>query len=206
MAYLSTVLAALIIFTGVFANADGQLNIAFQNQEGFNKMQIKEMDGVRQGTWITSGGNYPVAAYMDGDMLLLSIGAGTDYLKVTDFGTRTWYVGKLWSSSKFSNFDAFTDKNGNIRITGTVAEHIKFDVFANPSKGAFQMYWGDMIIDLKTTPAKGAGTCKGALKSGTFIVGTITCQSKGSMENALFNNTQDIISWMVHMFIFPKED
>ncbi|MGE3974406.1 MAG: hypothetical protein AB7F59_07775 [Bdellovibrionales bacterium] len=207
MAIQRAILAVLLLFISSTSFADGQLSIAFQNQEGFNKILIKEMGGVRQGSWVGGGGNTPLAAFIDGDQFRMHIGSMQDFLYLRSTGTHTNFLGKMWSMNKYSNLDSYVNEKGEVRIMGMIAEQVKVDVYTNPTKGTFYMYWNnDYMVELYKTPAKGAGSCKGRMKAGLNEVGTFTCQSMGALQDTLFTNPYDIIAWMVHIFVLPNDD
>jgi hypothetical protein len=199
------VLTFVLTLLSTTGQTDGLLNISFQNRDGFGKTNIIEKDGARQGVWTTGTSKIRLISKQEGDRWNLDIGNMQDYLVVKTSGNRNSYRGFFWGRNKVTTMDTYLEKD-LIRVVGTVAETIKFKVYAYPSKGKMDLEWNGILLSLVTTPAKGDGSCKGTIKLGSQELGRITCQSSGTLKDALFNSAPDIIAWLVHIYVVPNED
>jgi hypothetical protein len=193
------------------AKADGTFGLVLQGENGISTLQLVEKGGVRQGTL----DGETVASQRQGNQLVLATGSQKETLTATPQGNNVQYKGMLDGASEASNFMYYPGSNG-YEIKGQIAK-TKFDLTVDQKKGELYLSWHDdqddvtYDIALQKTSSTEAGSCKGNMQAASSDgdpttpqdMATLECHSAGTLLDALFNNPEDAIAWLIHPNVMP---
>lgn len=152
-----------------------------------------------QGTWNDGTVTQNVFAAYNADQLFIQVGfvpAALTLDKQGTFVTATTYGGVL-TGGRAVDFDAFFHEGrqksvyegfiGSLHVSGA-------------TRPAFLYLTWNVSQSILILQKLGSGNCAGALLSGG-VVTQLFCQSSGSMTDALFNDHDQMMAWLVNLFV-----
>jgi hypothetical protein len=198
-----------VLALGLNAMADGTLSFNMQNNYGFQKLSLNEMNGVRSGSFVVGSGAINVVSYVKNNQLAMQVGNKTNVLNIQNLGGgSTLYKGFL-DISKATDIQVYDRGLRGYKIVGTIKD-LKFEAESDAMTKQFYLKWGknQLFIWGAINPKMQTGACKGAMViddggSGEEV-GKFNCQSSGSMKDTLFKNPQDLIATIIHLFVVPE--
>jgi hypothetical protein len=191
------------------AHAEGTLSFTMQNGDGFQKLEVTETKGVREGSFYSGSNKVPLKSYKESNQLVMKFGKDTDYLDIKEFASYVRYTGTFWQG-KQTSIDSFNRAFNGFQIKGKIGD-TDFDVVSTPLTKTITMKWDKFFLSISAdpNPRKSDGSCRGTLSSETpersVEVAKFICKSSGSLKDALFKSDQDVLFWLVHLFILPEE-
>jgi hypothetical protein len=200
---MCAVLLGLLSASDVFA--EGYLKFSLTGTHGFQLIEVKETDGVIEGSMNASWGGGYLRSYIVGDTLYMNVNDREHFLKFTpqDSGKTLWYIGKIWSFHQ-SYITVWPNTKDGIKIHGEIVDN-PFVVEVNKKKQTLFMDWEDLSIDMEMVKDQ-PGKCRGMMRVGTETVAKINCQSTGSLTDAFFNDPNFILAYLVQLNVMPKDD
>ncbi|MBI4382858.1 MAG: hypothetical protein HY579_02355 [Nitrospinae bacterium] len=202
-----SILAAFFIvaLTASESAADGDLTLIARSGEGRQKIRLAEEGGILKGD-IKEGLAFvaPLRASYQKDVFIIGVGNKNYAIDRLDLGEFISYGGLIFDDRGFS---AQAEKKGDSWIvSGTIEDEMRhlvnFDAVADDKKGLLKLSWGDNFVNLRKTPDKGKGTCLGnMIKESSEKMVFFWCASSGSLMDAFFNNPDQIIAWLILLFI-----
>lgn len=208
---------ASLFFISLSAFAEGKLGFSIKTDDGFWRVDVLENAGMREGVWTIGGGRYALKAYKSDGRFHLPLAQNTnDGLIFEDYDqTHTYYHGLLWFSN-ITSIDTYRDmKKGTIRLKGEVGENATFDYHSDVNKKGKKTFYlffktksdGEEIsLEGTLTPEKAEGSCTGRLRVNTSEVGRFNCTSSGKLKDSFFWSDEDVIAWLVHLFVVPDDN
>ena len=204
-----------ILFSSLL-QAEGRLMYYIKSNQGsdFLKVEIFEKDGIRSGFYITKYGRMKLTSFIQDNLFTTQIDVYKNTLEVQQKSPTHWdFSGQLWGSIELSKMTYMLAKNGDKYIDGTIAKVGDFKVSTSFKKKSLYMKWNDTIdekpvtfeSEFWSTPKNGQGTCRGNNAVNGQVYYSIKCESSGTLEDALFTSEQDIISWLVQLFLIPRD-
>ncbi|HEX4925890.1 MAG TPA: hypothetical protein VFV50_17490 [Bdellovibrionales bacterium] len=203
------ILAMLVMFTAPLAMANGTLAFSIQDQEGFQRLEITETNGVREGYLYSVGGRVPVRSYMKNGELVMQMGSKTNTLKVTDLKSSMLYKGFI-DTNKETVIQSYRRPMMGFHIKGKI-ENVTFDATALPWMRKMNMHWDKLSLNIAgdPNPRKNDGTAKGALAVETEgkyeEIAKFSARSTGTLKDALFKSEQDVLYWLVQLLVVPAD-
>jgi hypothetical protein len=201
------ILLILIIFSIWSADAWGlgQLTLVAKTDDGKIKVSLTEEEGhffgeIREGFTVLT----PIEVLLDPKILKISIGE-------QDYIIERWELEKSISYGGVVQDDRGISAQAELKgplltISGTVENDkndlIDFEIVANDHKGSLKLRWNDKYLFLKKSIDEKPGHCQGGFipenlaKSSGFW-----CSSSGSLKDAFFNDPDQILAWLVVLFV-----
>jgi len=189
-----------------FLSADawglGQLTLTAKTDVGKIKISLIEEEGhffgeIREGFTVLT----PIEVLLEPKILKISIGE-------QDYIIERWELGKSISYGGIIQDDRGISAQAELRgprltISGTIEDDrnnlIDFEVVANDHKGSLKLRWNDKYLFLKKSFDERPGHCQGGFipenSSGFW------CSSSGSLKNAFFKDPDQILAWLVVLFV-----
>lgn len=210
-------LTMLTLTASQSASAEGKLGFSFIHDQGFYRTDVVEKDGIRTGQNLIGMGTYYTDSRVEGNHLIMTFAAWVNDMELSYEKNATYYFGRFNHNYLRSSFASYINpKNSNVTIRGDVVEQFEFTVFTNAKKKNMNLTWKDKTmpgyqwdLNLYATPKKGAGTCEGRLVVFNGMnfqeLGKLKCKTSGTLEDAFFTSPQDIISWLVQLFLIPDD-
>ncbi len=187
--------------------AAGTLTFSLQDKFGFQKMQLSEMNGIRDGQLIAGLSATPARSYMKNNQLVMQVGNKTDVLGIQDLGG-SYLLKGFFDGTQLVEIQIWPKAFGGFKMKGKVKE-IAFEAESNALTKSFLMTWekNELQIWGVLNPKKDKGACKGSIGtatgSGYEETGKFTCLSQGTLKDSLFKSPQDVIANLVHLLISP---
>ena len=197
----------LIIFFCVGADAWGlgQLTLIAKTDVGKIKISLVEEEGhffgeILEGFTVLT----PIEVLLEPKILKISIGE-------QDFVIERWELGKSISYGGVVQDDRGISAQAELRgplltISGTVEGDrnnlIDFEVSANDQKGSLKLRWNDKYLVLKKLFDGRPGDCQGGMIPDNLAkTSGFWCSSSGSLKNAFFKDPDQILAWLVVLFV-----
>lgn len=146
----------------------------------------------------------PVIAGYKPKFFIVGFGNKEFSLERIDLGRFISYGGVILNGRGLS---AQAEYNGSQwHLSGTVEnalnQLVNFDAIADERNGTFALTWEDNSLYLKKIPGSDKGECKGSLiKEDTDRIGRFWCSSSGTLKDAFFKNPDQILAWIVILFV-----
>jgi hypothetical protein len=195
----------LSTFTGAEAWALGQLTFIAKTEDGRIKLSLMEEEGhffgeIREGITVIT----PVEVTLESKMLKIGIGEQDFIIERWKLGKYISYGGVIQDNRGISAQAELNDLK--LTISGTIEDErnnlIDFEVIANDQKGSLELHWGTKYLFLNKIADKKPGGCHGGLiKEDLAKLGGFWCSSSGSLEDAFFNDPDQILAWIVALFV-----
>lgn len=191
------------------AAGTGTLSFSIQDSEGFQRLEITEKNGVREGFLISTGGRIPVRSFLKNGELVMQMGTKTNTLKVTDLKESMLYKGFI-DTNKETEIQSFRRPLMGFFIKGKI-ENVTFDATAQPWMRKMNMHWDKLSLNIAgdPNPRKNDGTAKGALAVETQgkyeEIAKFSARSSGTLKDALFKSEQDVLYWLVQLLVVPAD-
>ncbi len=219
---MKTKILLVIAITLTAANAWATGNLRFSMQSNlrgqFSVLEINEQDGIENGQLSASWGGGIVRTFVAGNKLNMIIDNQKDVLEFQKNEKSIYYRGNVWGMAPNIEMTTYADPNGNVRIRGVLKGSTgsgepggdpvdtPFNVSTEAAKRRLYMDWGTMVIYLEGIKGE-PGECKGNFYDQNYgPIARFRCSSSGSLEDTLFKNVNDIIAWLVHMYIIPTNN
>ncbi len=195
----------IVILTASESIADGDLTLIVRSEEGRQKIRLVEEGGTLKGD-IKEGiaSVVPIRASYQKNVFVIGVGNRNYAIDRLDLGEFINYGGLIFDDRGFS---AQAEKKGDSWIvSGTIEDEmnrlVNFDAVADDDKGLLKLSWSGNFMNLRKTPDRGKGTCLGnMIKENSERVSRFWCASSGSLMDAFFNNPDQIIAWLILLFI-----
>jgi hypothetical protein len=201
------ILLALIIFSIGSADAWGlgQLTLVAKTDVGKIKVTLIEEEGhffgeIREGFAVLT----PIEVLLEPKILKISI-AEQDYI------IERWELGKSISYGGVIQDDRGISAQAELKgplltISGTVENDkndlIDFEVAANDQKGSLKLRWNDKYLSLKKSFDEKPGDCQGGFIPQNLARSSgFWCSSSGSLKDAFFKDPDQILAWLVVLFV-----
>jgi hypothetical protein len=200
-------LLALIFSTFVVSEAWalGQLTLIAKTEDGKIKLSLMEEEGhffgeIREGITVIT----PVEVTLEPKILKIGIGEQDFIIERWELGKYISYGGVIQDSRGISAQAEFDGPK--LTISGTIEDErntlIDFEVIANEQKGSMELHWDAKYLFLNKISDKKQGRCHGGLiKEDLAKLGGFWCSSSGSLEDAFFNDPDQILAWLVALFV-----
>ena len=195
----------LSIISGEDAWGLGQLTLIAKTEEGKIKISLTEEEGNLFGK-IREGISVVTPIEVTYELKLLNIGIGEQ-----DYVIERWQLGKYISYGGVIQDDrgisAQAEFNGpRLTLSGTVEDEktnlIEFEVVADDQKGSLEVHWDAKYLFLNKIDGKKSGGCHGGLiKDDLAKLGGFWCSTSGTLEDAFFNDPDQILIWLVALFV-----
>ncbi len=189
-------LASLITLFASSSYAQGVLNISSTGPGGDKALTIIDVGGGSyEGTYTTASGTVAVSATISLSSIFVRVGPQVSFLTVTRNVGSTVYAGDflLGPGTVTATF-----KKNKILFDGTVGV---FDDFTGKRDGdgdKLVLAWGSSKFKVET---RGTGMCYGGERTKGVGVNAVSCDSSGSLFEAIFNNPDGIVTWIVNIFV-----
>ncbi|GJL78376.1 MAG: hypothetical protein NPINA01_13650 [Nitrospinaceae bacterium] len=201
------ILFILIAFSLVSADAWalGQLTLIARTEDGKIKLSLIEEEGhyfgeIREGLTVVT----PIEAIYDLKTLKIGIGELDYIIERWQLGKYISYGGVIQDERGISAQAEFAGPK--MTISGTIEDDlnklIEFEVVVNDKKGSMELHWDEKYLFLKKTPKNKPGTCRGGLiQEDLNRLGRFWCSSSGSLQDAFFKDPDQILAWIVALFV-----
>jgi hypothetical protein len=204
----SRILPLVVILT-ILSAADawglGQLTFIAKTEDGRIKLSLVEEEGhffgeIREGFTVLT----PVEVILETKMLKIGIGEQDFIIERWQLGKYISYGGVIQDNRGISAQAEFSDPE--LTISGTIESErnalIDFEVIANATKGSLELHWDAKYLFLNKIAGKKPGGCHGGLiKEDLSKLGGFWCSSSGSLEDAFFKDPDQILAWIVALFV-----
>jgi hypothetical protein len=199
----------LALFAFIFISVDawglGQLTLVAKTDVGKVKISLIEEEGhffgeIREGFTVLT----PVEVLLDPKTLKISVGE-------QDYIIERWELGKSISYGGVVQDDRGISAQAELRgptltISGTVEDDrnnlIDFEAIANDQKGTLKLRWNDKYLVLKKLFDGRPGDCQGGMIPDNLAESSgFWCSSSGSLKNAFFKDPDQILAWLVVLFV-----
>lgn len=197
----------LIFFFFLSANAWGlgELTLVAKTDVGKIKISLIEEEGhffgeIREGFTVLT----PIEVLLDPKTLKISVGE-------QDYIIERWELGKSISYGGVVQDDRGISAQAELRgslltLSGTVENDrnnlIDFEVVANDQKGTLKLRWNDKFLVLNKLFDGRSGDCQGGMIPDNLAKSSgFWCSSSGSLKNALFKDPDQILAWLVVLFV-----
>jgi len=197
--------SCFLLFPAANGWALGQLKLIAKTEEGRFKLSLHEDEGsffgeIREGLTVIT----PVEAAYGPKLFTFSIGEN-------DYPVERWDLGRFISYGGIIQDDRGISAQAEYKepewvISGTIENEVNdlidFEVIANDKKGTLELNWEGNYLFLKKTSGKKPGNCRGGLiLKDSKNQGGFWCASSGSLEDAFFKNPDQILAWIVTLFV-----
>ena len=183
----------------------GQLTLIAKTEDGKIKLSLMEEEGhffgeIREGITVIT----PVEVTLEPKMLKIGIGEQDYIIERWELGKYISYGGVIQDNRGISAQAEFDGPK--MTISGTIEDErntlIDFEVIADDSKGSMELHWGTKYLFLNKIAGKKPGGCHGGLiKEDLSKLGGFWCSSSGSLEDTFFKDPDQILTWVVALFI-----
>lgn len=199
----------LVLVLSTFAVSEawalGQLTFIAKTEDGKIKLSLMEEEGhffgeIREGITVIT----PVEVTLEPQMLKIGIGEQDFIIDRWELGKYISYGGVIQDNRGISAQAEFDGPK--LTISGTIENErnalIDFEVIADDSKGSMELHWDTKYLFLNKIADKKPGGCHGGLiKEDLAKLGGFWCSSSGSLEDAFFKDPDQILAWVVALFI-----
>jgi hypothetical protein len=183
----------------------GDLTLITKTELGKTKIHLIEEEGhlfgeILEGIAVVT----PVGVVFSSQQFTISIGDRDYRIERLKRGQFVNYGGKIQDERGIS---AQAKIDGHkMLISGTIEgemnELIDFEIRANNSNGTFKLNWNENLLFLEKTPKVKTGSCAGGLtKKGSDWLVKFVCTSSGSLQDAFFRDPDQIMAWIVVLFV-----
>ncbi len=195
----------LSTFTGAEAWALGQLTFIAKTEDGKIKISLIEEEGryfgnIREGLTVLT----PIQFIQQPKYLKIGIGEQDYTIERWELGKYISYGGVIQDERGISAQAEFDGPK--LTVSGTIEDErnslIDFEVIADEQKGSMELHWDAKYLFLNKITAKIPGGCHGGLiKEDLAKLGGFWCSSSGSLEDVFFNDPDQILAWIVALFV-----
>ncbi len=201
------ILLTLIVsaFTSANALALGQLTFIAKTEDGRIKLSLMEEEGhffgeIREGITVIT----PVEVTLAPKLLTIGIGEQDFTIERWKLGKYISYGGIIQDNRGISAQAAFDTPQ--LTISGTIEDEknnlIDFEVIANDQTGSLELHWDEKYLFLNKITDKKPGKCHGGLiREDLSKLGGFWCSSSGSLEDTFFKDPDQILTWIVALFV-----
>ena len=201
------ILLVLIFFSFVGADAWGlgQLTLTAKTDDGKIKISLIEEEGhffgeIREGYTVLT----PIEVLLEPKILKISVGEQDYIIERWELGKSISYGGIIQDNRGISAQAEF--KGPKLTLSGTMEDDkndlIDFEVIANDRKGSLKLRWNDKYLFLKKSFDEKPGDCQGGMIPDNLAKSSgFWCSSSGSLKDAFFKDPDQILAWLVVLFV-----
>lgn len=189
--------------TSVFA--EGSFKLICHTGQGNHKIILNEENGIYSGQ-IHEGltGVTPVEIRLEQNFLTVSIGNEDFPIERIDLGGFIAYGGVILGKRGFSG--QAERREDSWILTGMIEDEmnrlVEYQAEADEKNGRLELLWDNNILSLRKNSDRHPGECRGYLINGSSDqMGRFWCQTSGSLKDAFFNDPDQIIAWIIQLFV-----
>jgi hypothetical protein len=180
------------------AVAQGTLQLDARTGDTHQFLNIDEANGTYQGSLTTDGVDENVFAYYTTMPQALHIQTGADQYSVdfTRSSTQVTFTGTLSQGRTTLFFGTYKTNRSTWLYDGTIGDYE--DLTGKGRADSLDMSYGKYKLSLDST---GSGNCSGVLRIGATTVTTFSCATSGSLLDAFFTNPDQLLMWIVNLYL-----
>ncbi len=183
----------------------GELTLVAKTDIGKIKISLIEEEGhffgeIREGYTVLT----PIEVILEPKFLKISIGEQDSLIERWELGKSISYGGVIQDNRGIS---AQAELHGPLlTLSGTIEGDrnnlIDFEVSANDQTGTLKLLWNDKYLLLKKLFDEKPGECQGGMIPNNLAKSSgFWCSSSGSLKSAFFKDPDQILAWLVVLFV-----